>query len=705
MPPCCRSGGVAPAVRARGGCQPEPGTHRGRGSLEVPAACPAPAVARGLGSRGSARLGRAAAAGGSFASPPPAVPPCQPCPRASRACCCLSEREDQGPDRGAAAGRAGAGAAGTTVPTPQLWHGRAAGTHGGRLQPHQRPHHHPGHPGHLQVPGEEVPRPEAQRLRDWLRHQGAGGLCLLQPQAGTAGSSSAAGQGGSCLPLLHLCAHSLRALRSAAAGGRRGGHDHSLAQQEGGQRLQAVRGGGRAAAAGAGAGGAELHGAEPGALGRLLGPAAGREQLPAPGPPGRRLRLLPARPRQALLPPGAEPAVPSAGTAGAEAGSALGRAGPVPAVRVPCRELNQRCQLRFVHSSFHGVGHHYVQEAFRAFGFVPPIPVPEQQCPDPNFSTLSCPNPEEGEAVLELSLRLAEQEGARVVLATDPDADRLAVAERQQDASWKVFSGNELAALFGWWLFSCWQQRAPPGASRANLYMLATTVSSKILRAIAQQEGFQFEETLPGFKWVGNRAQELLGMGMEVLFAFEESIGFMCGTSVLDKDGVSAAVVLAEMASFLHAQGLSLAQKLSQIYDRYGYHLSRTCYFLCQPGTAEGIFERLRNFGGPGRYPGHCSAFAILHLRDLARGYDSSQPGGKALPGGSQLLTFTFGNGAEASLRRSGTEPKLKLYAELCARPGHSARSQLEAELQQLLEALVEEFLQPAQNGLAWHPA
>ncbi|NXX49868.1 PGM2L synthase, partial [Tricholaema leucomelas] len=334
------------------------------------------------------------------------------------------------------------------------------------------------------------------------------------------------------------------------------------------------------------------------------------------------------------------------------------------------RELNQRCQLRFVHSSFHGVGHHYVQEAFRAFGFVPPIPVPEQQCPDPNFSTLSCPNPEEGEAVLELSLRLAEQEGARVVLATDPDADRLAVAERQQDASWKVFSGNELAALFGWWLFSCWQQRAPPGASPANLYMLATTVSSKILRAIAQQEGFHFEETLPGFKWVGNRAQELLGMGMEVLFAFEESIGFMCGTSVLDKDGVSAAVVLAEMASFLHAQGLSLAQKLSQIYDRYGYHLSRTCYFLCQPGTAEGIFERLRNFGCPGRYPGHCADFAILHLRDLARGYDSSQPGGKAaLPGGSQLLTFTFGNGAEASLRRSGTEPKLKLYAELCARP------------------------------------
>ncbi|NXP81669.1 PGM2L synthase, partial [Ramphastos sulfuratus] len=337
------------------------------------------------------------------------------------------------------------------------------------------------------------------------------------------------------------------------------------------------------------------------------------------------------------------------------------------------RELNQRCQLRFVHSSFHGVGHHYVQEAFRAFGFVPPIPVPEQQDPDPNFSTLSCPNPEEGESVLELSLRLAEKEGAKVVVATDPDADRLAVAEQQEDGSWKVFSGNELAALFGWWLYSCWRQRAPPGASPANLCMLATTVSSKILRAIAQQEGFHFEETLPGFKWVGNRAHELLGMGMEVLFAFEESIGFMCGTLVLDKDGVSAAAVLAEMASFLHAQGLSLAQKLSQVYERYGYHLSRTSYFLCyDPGTTEGIFERLRNFGCPQTYPGSCGAFGILHLRDLSRGYDSSQPAGTAvLPtsGSSQMLTFTFANGAVATLRASGTEPKIKLYAELCAQP------------------------------------
>ncbi|NXK69498.1 PGM2L synthase, partial [Sylvietta virens] len=157
------------------------------------------------------------------------------------------------------------------------------------------------------------------------------------------------------------------------------------------------------------------------------------------------------------------------------------------------RELNVQTSLKFVHTSFHGVGHEYVQLAFKAFGFQPPIPVPEQKDPDPDFSTVKCPNPEEGESVLELSLRLAEKEDAKVVVATDPDADRLAVAEQQENGCWKVFTGNELAALFGWWMFSRWKENCSQDADVRNVYMLATTVSSKILRAIALKEGFHFE--------------------------------------------------------------------------------------------------------------------------------------------------------------------------------------------------------------------
>nr|XP_056714344.1 glucose 1,6-bisphosphate synthase [Euleptes europaea] len=370
------------------------------------------------------------------------------------------------------------------------------------------------------------------------------------------------------------------------------------------------------------------------------------------------------------------------------------------------RKLNTQTNLKFVHTSFHGVGHDYVQLAFQAFGFQPPVPVPEQKDPDPDFSTVKCPNPEEGESVLELSLRLAEKEGARVVVATDPDADRLAVAELQENGRWKVFTGNELAALFGWWMFTCWKENRSKDSDVRNVYMLATTVSSKILKAIALKEGFHFEDTLPGFKSIGSRVKDLLDSGKEVLFAFEESIGFMCGTSVLDKDGVSAAVVTAEMAAFLDTKSQTLAQQLMEIYKTYGHHISKTSYFLCyDPATIKRIFERLRNFGSPNSYPECCGAYGILHVRDVTTGYDNSQPNKKSvLPvsKNSQMITFTFQNGCVATLRTSGTEPKIKYYAEMCAPPEQSDVAFLEEDLRKLIDALIENFLEPSKNGLIW---
>uniref|UniRef100_A0A671L9D0 Glucose 1,6-bisphosphate synthase-like n=1 Tax=Sinocyclocheilus anshuiensis TaxID=1608454 RepID=A0A671L9D0_9TELE len=364
------------------------------------------------------------------------------------------------------------------------------------------------------------------------------------------------------------------------------------------------------------------------------------------------------------------------------------------------RELNAKSPLKFVHSSFHGVGHNYVQRAFQQFGFPPPIPVPEQKETDPDFSTVSCPNPEEGESVLELSLRLAEREEAHIVVATDPDADRLAVA----DFGWKVFTGNELAALLGWWMLFNWKEAHPDPADTETVYMLATTVSSKILKAFARIEGFHFEETLPGFKWIGKRIHELTKTGKEVIFSFEESIGFLCGNMVLDKDGVSTATVVAEMAAYLHTKNLSLNKQLINIYEIYGYHVSRTSYVLCSdPLTIHRIFSRLRNFGGPGDYPELCGDYCITHIRDVTTGYDSSQPDKKCvlpLSKNSQMVTFTFQNGVVATLRTSGTEPKIKYYSEFCAVPGERDISSLEEELRKVTTALVEEFLEPDKNNL-----
>ncbi|XP_066555197.1 glucose 1,6-bisphosphate synthase isoform X2 [Amia ocellicauda] len=371
------------------------------------------------------------------------------------------------------------------------------------------------------------------------------------------------------------------------------------------------------------------------------------------------------------------------------------------------REINAETPMKFVHTAFHGVGHAYVHQAFQVFGFPPPIPVPEQKDPDPEFSTVSCPNPEEGASVLKLALRLAEKEGASVVLATDPDADRLAVAEQYEKGQWKVFTGNELAALLGWWMLSNWRQRHTDPADLDRVYMLATTVSSKILQTIADKEGFHFQETLPGFKWIGNIIKELTDKGKEVLFAFEESIGFMCGTSVLDKDGVSAAVVVAEMAAYLETKNLTMSQQLANIYEIYGFHISKTSYVVCHdPATVKRIFTRLRNFGGQGQYPRACGGYDITHVRDVTTGYDSSQHDHKSvLPvtKSSQMITFTFQNGIMATLRASGTEPKIKHYAEFCAAPGKSDVSSLKQELCRLTDALVEDFLEPDKNNLKRH--
>ncbi|XP_041642300.1 phosphoglucomutase-2 [Cheilinus undulatus] len=373
------------------------------------------------------------------------------------------------------------------------------------------------------------------------------------------------------------------------------------------------------------------------------------------------------------------------------------------------RDINKSSEVKIVHTSVHGVGHTFVQSAFKAFDLPPPYPVEEQKDPDPEFPTVKYPNPEEGEGVLTLSFALAEREGATVVLANDPDADRLAIAEKQESGQWRLFSGNELGALLGWWMFRCWKQQNPDAAAVKNLYMLSSTVSSKILRAIALKEGFHFEETLTGFKWMGNRARDLLDQSKTVVFAFEEAIGYMCCPSVLDKDGVSAAAISGEMISYLATKSTSLSQQLTNIYEEYGYHITKNSYFICyDQNVISNLFERLRNYGGQkDSYPTECGRFSISAVRDLTTGYDSSQPNNKAvLPTSrsSQMITFTFSNGGVATMRTSGTEPKIKYYTELCAAPGNSDVTQLKKELDELVDAIVENFLEPEKNKLQPKP-
>ena len=153
---------------------------------------------------------------------------------------------------------------------------------------------------------------------------------------------------------------------------------------------------------------------------------------------------------------------------------------------------------RFTYTPVHGVGTRAVKAAMVAFGLPELVEVELQKDPNPDFPTVKFPNPEEGAGVLELSMAAAEEAGSKHILASDPDADRLAVAEKT-NGKWRVFTGNELGALFGWWAVQSWKKR---GANNPDTtYMLASTVSSKILDTIAKKEGIKFEDTLTGLKF------------------------------------------------------------------------------------------------------------------------------------------------------------------------------------------------------------
>ncbi|CAD7013308.1 unnamed protein product [Ceratitis capitata] len=371
-------------------------------------------------------------------------------------------------------------------------------------------------------------------------------------------------------------------------------------------------------------------------------------------------------------------------------------------------EINSKSDLRLVYSAMHGVGYPFIQDSFEAIKLQPVIAVEEQKDADPEFPTVVFPNPEEGKSALELSIKKADSSGCSIILANDPDADRLALATKNANSGkWKVYTGNEIGALLGWWAIHLYKQTHPEG-DLSNCYMLASTVSSKILRAFAEKEGLHFIETLTGFKWMGNEAVKLMSNGKTVLFAFEEAIGFMFSTNVLDKDGISAACHLASMACYLQAkEHISLDEKLQKIYEEYGLHYTITSYYFCyEAPVIKKIFERLRNFKGEDKtYPVGIldGKFKIKHIRDLTNGVDTAQPDGKAIlpvSASSQMITFTFENGLVITLRTSGTEPKIKYYAEMCAKPGQTDFDGLINTTNEMVTAIVQEYLQPKENNL-----
>lgn len=333
--------------------------------------------------------------------------------------------------------------------------------------------------------------------------------------------------------------------------------------------------------------------------------------------------------------------------------------------------------LSTVYTPLHGVGGAVLYELFEHAGFARPTPVAQQAEPDPDFPTVAFPNPEEPGA-LDLAIEWAKRTGADLVIANDPDADRLAVAVADGTGGFRSLSGNELGALLGDYLIE--------RTSGPERLVATTIVSSRLLRAIANSAGVAYAETLTGFKWIARSAKR--HPGHRLLFGYEEALGYAVSDVVADKDGMSAALVAAELTAKEKAAGRSLLDRLDDLAVRFGVHATTQLSLRREgpQGVAEfaAIMARLR-----AKPPDEIAGHRVDTVIDYLEGHDGLPP--------ADVLSFESGVDVRIVVRPSGTEPKLKAYVEVRTAPPSRdelalARSEAAGELDAVRDALSAEL-------------
>jgi phosphomannomutase len=306
--------------------------------------------------------------------------------------------------------------------------------------------------------------------------------------------------------------------------------------------------------------------------------------------------------------------------------------------------------LRICYTPLHGVGWPVVSRAFAAAGFGDVHAVPEQRDPDGRFPTVAFPNPEERGA-LDLAHDLADRTAADLVLANDPDADRLAVS--LPNGGWRPLTGNQVGQLLGDYLLERYE------GSRRPL-VVSSIVSSPMLAAIAAAHGARHEATLTGFKWIVNAALDLeRDEDLRFVFGYEEALGYTIGGVVRDKDGISAAVVFADLAERCRADGATVRDRMAGLWRRHGMWVSgqRSVVRLGAEGAAEitRAMDRLRT-----ARPVELAGFAVSGAVDYRDGAEGRP---RWLPA-QALVAFELGDAGRVLVRPSGTEPKLKIYVD-----------------------------------------
>ena len=318
--------------------------------------------------------------------------------------------------------------------------------------------------------------------------------------------------------------------------------------------------------------------------------------------------------------------------------------------------------LKIVFSPIHGTGITLVPKALEQFGFTNVTLVEEQSTPDGNFPTVVYPNPEEKEA-LTLALKKAQEIDADLVLATDPDADRVGIAVKNNDGEFVLLNGNQTGSLLINYLLSAWEEK---GKLTGDQYIVKTIVTTNLIDAIAEAKNVTCYNTLTGFKWIGSLMTSLEGK-KTFIGGGEESYGYLIGELVRDKDAVVSCAFIAEMTAFYKDKGSSLYDAMLDMYVQYGLYKEELVSITKKGKTGaeeiKAMMEKFRN-----NPPATLGGSEVILLKDYELGVEidlkSGQKNQLTLPV-SDVLQFITEDGSIVSARPSGTEPKIKFYCSV----------------------------------------
>ncbi len=316
----------------------------------------------------------------------------------------------------------------------------------------------------------------------------------------------------------------------------------------------------------------------------------------------------------------------------------------------PLLAADDSTDIAIAYTAMHGVGAEMAETLLHDTGFTSVASVAEQREPDGAFPTVNFPNPEEAGA-MDMVMALGKAINADIACANDPDADRFAAAVKRTDGEYQMLTGDQVGALFGDYLLS----------QQANALVGNTIVSSRLLNSIAESHGASYYQILTGFKWLTNVAMDKQSSQTPFLFAYEEALGYTIGSTVWDKDGLSAIVAFAQLTAKLKAQGKTIWNRLEELYREHGYYVNAQRSIALDPNAAP-IGDKLRATP-PTNIAGR-RVEIIEDLKSLQRIVVGGESQAIDLPA-SDVLIYHLEDNSRVIVRPSGTEPKLKCYYEV----------------------------------------